>query len=198
MNISSLLLSNVVPALNATAFAGLIHWTETDLTGSVWAAVNRLARRRCVLTLASDTLLPATASVALPASCVAVLAVFCEEVALDPANRAELDALSEHWENDTDAIPRRFAVPADDTLILHPKIDAGLTGRTVEWYQFSRPARASTLDAPEPVGDYLALRTILDARSAEGDGRMPEAATALQPVVGLLEESLISLYGGTQ
>lgn len=204
VNVESLLTSSIYPTLNATAANDLVFWTKATLYEFAHDAVQRLARAAAGL-IYTDTVAITTnqGEYALPARTLSVLHVTAAGRSLRPANTRDLEARSANWRGESSVVVSHYARQDHGltTLRIYPKPAAGVTGSVKATVHRSPPAvsdAAPTVDWPDVLGGYIALRTIAAARTAETEAKMPEAAAVAAEIGLVIEQAALKLWGGVQ
>ncbi len=194
-------------SLNAPTVADLDPWTESELYQYAEEALHAIGARY-LLMAACDT---STALVAnqplyqLPADHIDTILAAVNGVVLETATVAEMEALDDDYKSAAPADPptRWIAneVGLDFIRLYPPPLSGG--GVLALIYQqhppnMPVPAEGQPLEIkmPAPVGDYLAIQSLEQARRRQGDGQMLDAAQAFANL-GSLYEKVFEAYWGS-
>jgi hypothetical protein len=195
------LVEELFPALNATAAADLLFWTETELYQWADEAVKRLARKAAVFVeRTQDTDAPANSAHNLDERDLAVIECGWNGAALSPATVRELEALDENWEEADAGTPAKYATDflgLGQVRLYPPPSAAGVLDLITLQVPEEITSAAAELRAPEPVKEILRLRMLQEARGREGDGAMPEVAERLGKLADVLELVAVRIWGAS-
>ena len=204
VNCETILLERVVPALNANGFNDLLWWTKTTLYEWVNEAALRMAKAAAgIVDTASQVLVTGQGGYTLPSGTLSILHVTAATKTLRAANARDMEARSSNWRA-AEAASITHYVREDEGLSairLYPKPITGLTGLLSITRHVRPPAvseSSTNLPWPEILGGYIGLRVIAEARTAETEAKMPEAAAVADQLAGVFEQLAAKYWGGVQ
>jgi len=196
----STLIPWICASLNCATPDQLDPWTVGELYNYAEEKL-RVAARKFLLSVKYDTstaLAPGQAFYQLPADCMATMYAAADGVMLRPSTVAEMEALDDDWEEAANGTPARWVGNALGITYIRTytaPANAGVLGLIYQAESPSLNATAPVIAMPTIMGDYLALRTLEQARMRQGDAQMPDCAKAFGNMAGVLEKAFDAYWG---
>lgn len=200
--------SQAIPSLcarlNSRVAGELVFWSEAELYQRASESQKRLARLANLFVMSDESLdvVADEAIVALPARHLATLLVALDGHLLTPASVLEMEAFDCNWEETLAATNLEVDSWVGDYLgqnfirLYRIPVDSGNLLMVVALYPEDITAVLPKTLIPEPLGDYLALAALMEARSKDTDARMPEVAAHLGERLKLYEQAIAAYWGG--
>jgi hypothetical protein len=196
--------SSLIPwmcqSLNAPNVAQLQNWTAAELYQYAEESLRALGGKAQLIVELDESiaLVADQAFYEVPAGHIATIYAAADGVMLKPSSVAEVEALDDNYEEAASDTPTRWI---GDSLGLglirtYPAPDA--TGTLTLIFQKDTPdltAAAAEVKIPAPIGDYLSVKALQQARERQGDGQMKDAAAALGLLGGLYEKAAEAYWG---
>ncbi len=196
----STLIPWVCASLNCTTPDQLDPWTLTELYDYAQEKLRSAARSYFLFVQmdASTVLAASQGFYPLPASHVSTVFMAVNGVMIRATTVSELEALDDNWEEATPATPTRWTENALGLIMIRLYPAPAAAGALTLVYQQEAPnltAAAPVVTMPAIMGDYLALRTLEQARMRQGDAQMLDCSKALGDVATLLEQAMADYWG---
>jgi hypothetical protein len=184
--------------------AQLGNWTEAELYQYAEEALHDAGGRYVLIAgidsttalVANQTLYPT-----LPNQ-IATIYASAGGAMLAPSSVAEMEALDDDWEEAAAADPTRWVgnnLGEEFIAVYPPSNAAGVLTLVYQMHPPNMPVPAAgqplDLNIPAPVGDYLAVKALAQARLRQGDGQMLDAAQAFTMLGGLYEKCFAAYWG---
>lgn len=187
-------------SLNAPNAAQLQNWTEAELYQYAEEALHDIGGKFVLVGELDESfaLVADQAFYELPTLHIATIYAAADGVYLKPGNVAELEALDDNWEEAASATPLRWIGDALGLKIIRVYPPKSATGTLALIYQKHPPdltPDAAEVKMPAPIGDYLSVKALQQARLRQGDGQMLDAAAALGALGGVYEEAMKAYWG---
>ena len=196
----SILIPWVCTSLNSPSIAELGAWTEDELYTYAEEALSDIAGKFILLAEVDDTIALAADQglYELPLLHIATIFAAADGIALQPSTVAEMEALDDNWEEAASGTPARWVGNALGSGFIRAYPPPSIDGALTLIYQSDSPdltAAAAEIKMPAPVGDYLAIKTLQQARIRQGDNQMLDAADTFGILAGVYEKAFEAYWG---
>ena len=196
----STLIPWICASLNCSSVTQLDPWTLDELYNYAEEKL-RVVSRKFLLSVkysATTALVAGQPVYPLPADCMATIFAAQNGVALRPSTVAEMEAFDDDWEDAANATPTRWVGNALGITYIRaypPPAAAGVLGLIYQAESPDLDATAPVVTMPTIMGDYLALRTLQQARLRQGDAQMLDASKAFGTMADVLEKAFAVFWG---
>ena len=192
-------------SLNAPSVDQLGQWSETELYQYAEEALHDVGGKYVLIAEidASTDLVANQAMYAVPDLHIVTIYAAADGVALYPSGVAEMEALDDDWEEAASvAEPSRWIgnnLGLGIVTVYPPKNAAGILTLVFQKHPPDMPVPAAgqplNLNIPAPIGDYIAIKALEQARLRQGDGQMLDASQAFTMLGGLYEKCCAAYWG---
>lgn len=199
---TSLVVAQLVPALNSDTAGNLTFWTSAQIYEWFDEAVKRLARGFGVFTEYDNTVLTVlgTGIYVMPARNLSVIQLDVAGVVLKADTTGGMESLDESWATTTGAAERYANSPGVDSVTICKVPDAPNAGLAIGVARQTYPTAVSSgapqlSGVPSVLQDYWYFAALARIRTAETKAAMPEVGTWAAGVRDLLE-GIVKQYWG--
>lgn len=194
----------MLQSLGANNAAELVDWTETELYQYAEEIFRDLGARLLLIVRYDDSTAIAQdqAVYPVPAGHIVTIYAAADGATLAPTEVDEMEALDDDYEEAASSTPTRWIgnwLGLGTLRIYPPKNGAGVLALIFQQQPpampLPTPGEPLEIKMPAPVGDYLTLQALEQARRRQGDGQMLDAAQAFTNLGQIYEKAFQSYWG---
>lgn len=195
----------MLQSLNAPSVPELTDWTETELYQYAEEVFRDLGARYLLMAKYDDTTALASGQALYPVLGDHVTTIFCaaDGVMLEPCEVEEMEAFDDDYEEAASAAaPTKWIgnwLGLEYVRVYPPKNAAGVL---IFIYQQQPPTmplpavgQPLEIKMPAPIGDFLTIKALEQARRRQGDGQMLDAAGAFGKLGQIYEKAIAAYWG---
>jgi hypothetical protein len=195
----SLVLTDLLPALNAAATGDLVWWQVEDLYDRMDEALKTLARLHVVFA-GIDNLAPLLNYSEAPYAegAIAVIHLTWDGQSVRATSVRELEALDGQWQLASGDAPTRWTqdLGVSQTCLYPTPVSLGFMERVSAYFPPAISQANTLASAPLPLTEYFWMSTLGSARDVEGEAKMPEVAEHCANAVQLWHKVCDTYWGG--
>jgi len=191
-------------SLNAPNLTELQNWTETELYQYSEEALHDVGGRLLLFVVVDDStaLIANQGAYELAVLHIATIYAAADGVTLKPSTSNEMEMLNDNWEEAASGTPTRWIGDSLGLKLIRIYPAPGVEGILTLVYHQHPPdlpvpeiGETNDLKMPAVLGDYMAMKTLQQARQRQGDAQMLDVAATFEALGGIYEQCFEAYYG---